>query len=546
MVPLLRALLIFALASAAMAADADPPGRVGRLNHISGPISFAAAGAPDEWSAAVLNRPLTSGDRLWADRGVRGELHVGSTAVRFAPLTQLDLLHLDDDGVQLRLTAGVLNIRVRELDPDERIEIATPAGAAALREPGSYRISYDPATELTHVSVYFGEAEVLTPSQSVLVPPAQIAVVPIGGPIGFAIAGHAGEFDSWSAERDRREDHVASTRYVSSYMTGYEDLDHYGTWRSVPEYGAVWVPARVAPGWAPYRYGRWVWVSPWGWTWIDDAPWGFAPFHYGRWVWMHDHWGWAPGPLLRRPVYAPALVAFVGGPRGALSVAHGPAVGWFPLGWRETFHPWYRASHRHIRNVNVAHVPHGSAVHNHLHRHRAHAVTVVPHRSFVSGARPSEARLALRQADLAGAQILRDRPPAERPRREVAPNGPAHHPHARAAARNSAQASPPPDRFRGHGPGAPRTFVPRQWPSAPAVRQQFPQAQAPAGVQQPGPARRASREGGGWGHDRTRGRKALPGSTFRPSPGLVQQHTPRGERRGDGRLGASGRSRSRP
>ena len=66
----------------------------------------------------------------------------------------------------------------------------------------------------------------------------------------------------------------------------------------------------VAAGWAPYRYGRWAWVSPWGWTWIDDARWGFAPFHYGRWAYASNRWCWVPGPRYVHAVYAPALVAW--------------------------------------------------------------------------------------------------------------------------------------------------------------------------------------------------------------------------------------------
>ena len=155
-----------------------------------------------------------------------------------------------------------------------------------------------------------------------------------------------------------REDRVVSTRYVPEEMTGYEDLDQYGAWRTAPDYGAVWVPTAVPAGWAPYRSGHWVWVSPWGWTWVDSAPWGFAPFHYGRWVWLGNHWAWAPGRRIARPVYAPALVAFIGGSNFSVSVGVGsaPAVGWVPLGWREPYRPWYRASHAHVRNVNVTHV----------------------------------------------------------------------------------------------------------------------------------------------------------------------------------------------
>ena len=91
---------------------------------------------------------------------------------------------------------------------------------------------------------------------------------------------------SGRATRDRAEDQSVSAQYVSRDMTGYEDLDRNGTWSDDPEYGHVWAPTNVASDWAPYRYGRWVWVEPYGWTWIDDAPWGFAPFHYGRWAYV--------------------------------------------------------------------------------------------------------------------------------------------------------------------------------------------------------------------------------------------------------------------
>jgi len=436
----IRVLFALALAAFAGAAAADPPGRVGRLNYVSGAVSLAAAEEPDQWTQAVLNRPLTGGDRLWVDRDARSELHVGSTAVRLAPLTSLDILHLDDDRIQLRLAQGTANIRVRELDADDVVEIATPSGAVLVRQPGSYRVSADPQTDDVRVVVNFGEAEVVTPDRSFLVPSGQAGVLTPDAPPAYEVA-HAStdEFDRWSAERDRREDRVASTRYVSPHMTGYEDLDQHGSWRNEPDYGAVWIPARVAPDWAPYRHGHWTWVSPWGWTWVDDAPWGFAPSHYGRWVRVHDRWAWAPGPLVRRPVYAPALVAFVGGSSWSVSVHSGPSVGWFPLGWREPYRPWYRASNAHVHRVNATHVTNVTHIYNtrvtHVHRHRPDAVTVVPRQAFV-GARPvSRARFNVAQSELARAEVLRDRAPAERVRADVAPERRGQRPPARAAAR---------------------------------------------------------------------------------------------------------------
>ena len=200
-------------------------------------------------------------------------------------------------------------------------------------------------------------------------------------------------FSGWVAERDRADDRSVSTRYVSPEMTGVEDLDRYGAWQQNPEYGALWVPRGVSAGWAPYTTGRWAWVAPWGWTWVDDAPWGFAPFHYGRWVYVGASWCWSPGTYVRRPVYAPALVAWIGGPRLqiGITVGGGPAVGWVPLAPREVYVPTYRVSPGYVRSVNVTHVTNitnittiinnpQQAVGERDYRNRKfpHAVTVVP------------------------------------------------------------------------------------------------------------------------------------------------------------------------
>jgi hypothetical protein len=180
------------------------------------------------------------------------------------------------------------------------------------------------------------------------------------------------EFDNWSLARDNFEEPRQVAQYVSPQMTGYEDLEGYGTWQSDPAYGSVWVPTSTVAGWAPYRYGHWAWVSPWGWTWIDDAPWGFAPFHYGRWAYLHDHWGWVPGAIGPRPVYAPALVAFVGGNGWGVSIGIGTQpVGWFPLGPGEVFRPAYRTSPGYFRNLNIADV-HNVTVINNYYGHGGH------------------------------------------------------------------------------------------------------------------------------------------------------------------------------
>jgi hypothetical protein len=165
------------------------------------------------------------------------------------------------------------------------------------------------------------------------------------------------EFDNWARSRERRLEQRASSRYVSPYAVGYEDLDDYGSWRTYPQYGAVWVPRSVQSGWAPYQNGQWQWVEPWGWTWVDDQPWGYAPFHYGRWAYINNSWGWVPCPVQTRPYYAPALVAWFGlGGGSGLFASFGfgaGSIGWFPLGPRDVYIPAYHASPTYVSQINT-------------------------------------------------------------------------------------------------------------------------------------------------------------------------------------------------
>lgn len=332
--------------------DQDPPSRVARLNYAQGSVTFQPGGEGD-WVTAVPNRPLTSGDNLWTDEGARAELHVGSTAIRLAPETSMTVLDLDDRTMQLRLSEGTLNLRVRHLDDGDLVEVDTPNLAFSLQRTGEYRVDVDSAGDVTIVNVLSGRGEVTGGGYSYTVVAGQSARFDGTDQLNYDIGQlpRPDDFDNWAAERDHREDGAESANYVSPEMTGYEDLDDYGHWQYVASYGTVWVPSSVSADWAPYRDGHWAYISPWGWTWVDDEPWGFAPFHYGRWAYAENRWCWVPGPVAVRPVYAPALVAFVGGV--SISVGGGPGVGWFPLAPGEVYMPYYRGSRGYVERVNV-------------------------------------------------------------------------------------------------------------------------------------------------------------------------------------------------
>jgi hypothetical protein len=339
------------------AAEDDPPGRVARLNYMQGSVSFQANGEGD-WVQADSNRPLTTGDNLWADKDSRGEVHIGATAIRLSSETGISFLNLDDRTAQIQLAQGTVEVHLRHLGAGNAFEIDTPNLAFTITSSGEYRIETDPAGNSTIIIVREGEGEVTGGGESYNLTSGQQYSFSGTDQLNYDAQEVPAfdDFEDWCQARDQHENDAPSARYVSRDVDGYYDLDDYGDWQNVPEYGAIWVPTGVAAGWAPYHNGHWIWISPWGWTWVENEPWGFAPFHYGRWAFVGDRWGWVPGPMVVRPVYAPALVGFVGGGGFGVAVGFGggfTGVGWFPLGPRDVFIPGYRSSARYVQNVNI-------------------------------------------------------------------------------------------------------------------------------------------------------------------------------------------------
>jgi|GEM_PF-1505324 len=412
-----------------LASENDPQARVGRVSLIMGSVSWRM-GDENTWSSAVLNYPVTSGNVFWADPDARAEIRVGADSIRLDSATELTVLQLDDRALRVNVSQGTINLHVESHDPDETYEVVTPRGTVDLLGPGTYRINAGTEHIPTAVAVLRGSARFIGNGAFTVVA-GETALASGLNAITYRITStEPTAFDNWSLARDNYEEPRQVVKYVSPEMTGYEDLDNYGTWQPVPEYGDVWIPASVPVDWAPYRYGHWAWIEPWGWTWIDDAPWGFAPFHYGRWIVINHRWCWWPGKRVHRPVYAPALVVFVGGSNWNISIFEKNKrdrhwgrdrdhhIGWFPLGPHEPYRPGYHASDRYIREVNanaIKDLPnHESRKNGDRYLNRAHA-TIVPQKDFSSSRDISRVSVPVPSQALNDVPVIGSTPPVQAP-----------------------------------------------------------------------------------------------------------------------------------
>lgn len=414
--------------------ESDSPTRVGRVSLTQGQVSMSAD-VGDEMRPAAINWPVTSHNQISTARGARTEVRIGSTAIRLDGDSALEVVSIDDDTISLHLHYGSASIRVRNPDAVRGFRLSTPHGQVRLQEPGRFRVDVDRVPDSSVVNVFDG-----------------VALVDAGGSALTLRANRRAEmhqddvrtsmatrdsFDDWALLRDQRDERAVSERYVGAEMTGAEDLDQHGAWREDAEYGPVWTPRSVPSGWVPYRDGSWTWVSPWGWTWVDNAPWGYAPFHYGRWVMVNQRWCWAPGRNVGRPVWAPALVGWVGGSNWSLTFGNRsqvPAQGWYPLGPRHVYVPGYRLSDRHLKYINRNAWQDNRDGRGHDGRHDGHrdrrndgrfdgpdrivGVTVLPHAQF--GQRgtivvPNAPRATVTPLNLQAATVAAPPAPAPRP-----------------------------------------------------------------------------------------------------------------------------------
>lgn len=354
------ALLLCLIGGTPARAEDRPQARVGRISVADGYVAVRAA--TQEWADSGLNDPIATGMSVRTAAQGRAVLRVGAELIALSGGTELDIGQLDDSGVLIVLRRGRIGVRLSDLDPARSVAIDIPNGTVWLLTPGDYDIAAGDDREAARLAAIDGRARFVGKEGDTVVATGSLAVLRGGNPAQTTPEdAPADDFVAWWRPAAHDQTDPEALRYVSAAMTGYEALDEHGSWQNVAEYGAVWFPTGLPDDWAPYRFGHWRWVAPWGWTWIDDMPWGFAPSHHGRWAKFDaaggedGRWGWVPGKPVLHPAYIPAAVAFLGTAGVGLSYpdAFSPAVAWFPLAPGEVYWPSFTDDLAAIRRLNA-------------------------------------------------------------------------------------------------------------------------------------------------------------------------------------------------
>ena len=358
-------------AAPGVATTADPPDRVGWLSNLSGSVSFHSA-SQDQWVTATANYPVATGDAVWTEPQAAASVMVDSTRLALAGGTELTAQEIDQSTINAVLSQGEVFIDVAALQQGQSVVITTPRGTAQITGNGEYEIYAGDSSTPTYVTAVVGAIQFtgLGANTPQPVGAQQTLIVQGTNPVQAQLG--AMQQDQFLTAMLQQiapppPPTTAQAPAACAQMTGAAILTNYGTWQPQPNVGTVWFP-QVASSWVPYREGRWAYVQPWGWTWVDNAPWGFAPFHYGRWSQFGGRWGWVPEPAATQgygyggdyhPVYAPALVSFLGAAAGAFTAAAfaSGAIGWAPLGVHDPYYPPYQVSPRYFGAYNRAYVP---------------------------------------------------------------------------------------------------------------------------------------------------------------------------------------------
>jgi hypothetical protein len=346
---------------------------VARVSFIHGDVS-SQRGDNGDWVAVTLNTPVVEGDRVATGQKSRAELQLDwADILRMSDSATASVAALNRTNIQLQIGQGLVTYSVLK-GSEASSEIDTPNAAVHPNGPGEFRILVNSDAE-TQVVVRQGSADISTPQGSTHVDKGQMITIAGTDNPEYRTARAPGkdDWDAWNNDRNRRISSAESWRKTDRYYTGSEDLDAYGRWSEVPDYGSVWIPYQ-GPDWAPYRDGRWVYEPYYGWTWVSYEPWGWAPYHYGRWFVYGGNWAWWPGPVAYYPgyypIWAPAYVSFFGFGGGGWGVSFGfgfggyARYGWLPCGPGDWYHPWYGRWGNRVNVINVTNIRNTTIINN--------------------------------------------------------------------------------------------------------------------------------------------------------------------------------------
>ena len=320
------------------AEDYDVKARVVRVSLINGEASLKRNGDSD-WERARLNVPLVEGDTVSTERESRLEIQVDArNFVRLEANSILRIVTLREEGVALSIVEGTASVRLAKFDRDrEYFEVDAPRVTIALEKNGLYRIDVPREGRIRLTARDGGRARIYSESSGFALRDGRTAELIVDesndGDWELLTAGPNDLWDNWVDDRER---YLAQrlnydNKYYDNYIWGAEELDAYGSWEYVQDYGWIWRPDITIINnyfnWAPYRHGYWTWCQPYGWTWVGYEPWGWAPYHYGRWVHYNNYWAWCPRSYYsrKRSWWRSALVAF--------HFSFGSSVSWYPLSY---------------------------------------------------------------------------------------------------------------------------------------------------------------------------------------------------------------------
>ncbi len=402
---------------------ATPPGRVGRVSLVSGKVDYRGPGDA-QWSPASINDPVAVGVALRTAMQTRAEIRIGADTIDLAEGTEIAIVRLDRLVAEIAVRQGRIDLDIRHFDPGETVQIDTSFGGVWLQQRGRYDVDIGGAGATAWIAAFTGAARFAGRAGDIPIRAGERIVFGTAAPLkAVSETASSDEFAEWCGGRAVDDSRLAAPYFLSREITGYPELDAAGSWQVSKKFGPVWTPKAPPGDWQPYRNGHWRWFPPWGWSWVDSEPWGFATSHYGRWLFADNKWSWMPGKWTANPVWAPAVVRFLGTPGVGLSYAdgRGPAIAWFPLAPEEVYWPGYTHDLEYIRTINRGIVADLSAISlredgeppaaiANAHLANRQFASVVPRPTFTAGQEVATALLTIPQERLLNAPAIMGSP----------------------------------------------------------------------------------------------------------------------------------------